>query len=255
MVLPTGRNSGKLCNSYFFFSHEKASANTTLRFSIENARAGSVRLYFLHLLNLFSSKPKGCVFVSDLSPYFTIGRSAPANLSGKFQSSETEWAYLWRLSSSFSTDHFPPKPVSCLQPWAWAEQAGSQSTSHVKPKQCTVNRAWGEWAGLKILCHIQPASRLPSSLSPALLATPQERLHRSRLRICFRGKSNGEFKCSCLPSCSMIYLKHPSFGIQHRHLTAKERKKLQNVGATEIRNTGRAWEEPCSSPSCFVFFF
>lgn len=47
----------------------------------------------------------------------------------------------------------------------------------------------------------------------------------SRLRICFRVKSNGEFKCRCLPSCSMIYLKHPSFGIQLKHLTTPQKRK------------------------------
>lgn len=47
-----------------------------------------------------------------------------------------------------------------------------------------------------------------------------------RLRICFRVESNGEFKCN-LPSCSMIYLKHPSFGIQLKHLATPKKKKLQ----------------------------
>lgn len=32
---------------------------------------------------------------------------------------------------------------------------------------------------------------------------------------------------SCLPSCSMIYLKHPSFGIQLKHLTTKKKKNYQ----------------------------
>lgn len=46
----------------------------------------------------------------------------------------------------------------------------------------------------------------------------------SRLRICFRVQSDGAFKCSRQPSCSMIYLKHPSFGIQLKHLATKKKK-------------------------------
>lgn len=66
----------------------------------------------------------------------------------------------------------------------------------------------------------------------------------SRLRICFRVKSNGEFKCRCLPSCSMIYLKHPSFGIQLKHLTTKKKgKEVADIWAWEIRNACRMCEE------------
>lgn len=55
-------------------------------------------------------------------------------------------------------------------------------------------------------------------LSSALLTAPGW-LQRAKQRIRSRVKSNGEFKCSCLPSYSMIYLEHPSFGIQLQHLT------------------------------------
>lgn len=70
----------------------------------------------------------------------------------------------------------------------------------------------------------------------------------SRLRICFRVKSNGELKHSCLPSCSMIYLKHPSFGIQLKHLTTPE-KEVTDIWAWEIRNACRMFREaPFLSP-------
>lgn len=62
-------------------------------------------------------------------------------------------------------------------------------------------------------------------MSSAQFAAPGGQLQRSRLRIRFRGNLMESFSVVCLPSCSMIYLKHPSFGIHLKHLTAKGKKR------------------------------
>lgn len=78
-----------------------------------------------------------------------------------------------------------------------------------------------------------------------------------RLRICFRVKSNGEFKCSCLPSCSMIYLKHPSFGIQLKHLTTKKRRSHRHLSMRNqkcMQDMPRGPISPLALPSLLVVF-
>ena len=80
------------------------------------------------------------------------------------------------------------------------------------------------YLGWSFSFHIPCALWIPPLYRPLSCLQHQEDGYKdSRLRICFRVKSNGEFKCSCLPSCNMIYLKHPSFGIQLKHLTSKKR--------------------------------
>lgn len=69
----------------------------------------------------------------------------------------------------------------------------------------------------------------------------------SRLRICFRVQSDGAFKCSRQPSCSMIYLKHPSFGIQLKHLTTEKKRYRHFEHEKSEMHAGYA-KRPHSSP-------
>lgn len=97
----------------------------------------------------------------------------------------------------------------------------------------------------------------PSDCPPSYLQYHEDGYKDRSLRICFRVKSNGEFKFSCLPSCSMIYLKHPSFGIQLKHLTTKKRRSYRHLSMRNqkcMQDMQRGPIPPLSLPSLLVVF-